>query len=152
MAIVKANYRTAARATRAGGIGRSVAYYTFRGQPGEARTWQASDGRELGYAAARREVTAQAREATYTYRIVLSTKEVPLEREDYREALGDRFDAYYVTRHHEGEHPHAHAIAFTGRRLDRRELQEMRGRLLDREQARERERDRERGRGWDLGW
>ncbi len=154
MAIVKANFRTRAKATKAGGVARSVAYYTFRGQPERPRTWETDDGRELRYNATRREVMAQAHASTYTYRIVLSTRDAPLENADYRTVLGERFDRWYITQHHEGEHPHAHVIAFTNQRLNTADLRGMRQELLAREQDRERDWERERAheRGADLSW
>ena len=154
MAIVKANFRTSSQATKAGGIARSVAYYTFRGRPEQARIWETDDGRELRYNATRREVMAQAREATYTYRIVLSTRDAPLDQGDYRDALGSRFDHWYMTQHHEGEHPHAHVIAFTNQRLGVADLRGIRQELLVREREREQERarGREREREHDLAW
>ncbi|GAC1646604.1 MAG: hypothetical protein NVS4B2_35840 [Chloroflexota bacterium] len=101
-----------------------------------------------------REVMAQARGAIYTYRIVLSTRDAPLKNADYREALGGRFDRWYITQHHEGEHPHAHVIAFTNQRLNTTDLRGMREELLVRERDREREWERERAhkRGADLRW
>lgn len=156
MAIVKANFRTREKATKASGVARSVAYYTFRGRSEQPRTWESDDGRELRYNATRREVMAQAREATYTYRIVLSTRDAPLENADYRAVLGERFDRWYITQHHEGEHPHAHVIAFTNQRLNTADLRGMRQELLAREQDRsrswEREQGRERQRAHDLAW
>ena len=88
----------------AGNLRRGLRYYTFREEPahprGRPRVWHADDGRALDYAAARAEIPAGAREAPYTYRLVLSTKEAPLTPADYAAVL-DRggFDRWYFTQH-----------------------------------------------------
>jgi hypothetical protein len=43
--------------------------------------------------------------------------------------LNEHFDDFYVTTHHAGSHPHAHAIAFSDHRLTAGELGEMREQL-----------------------
>jgi hypothetical protein len=129
--------------SRTGGLGRGVAYYTWREEPqhplGRPRVWHAHDGRELDYAAARAEIAAAAKEAPYTYRLVLSTREVPLTSADYGAVLGPHFERWYFTAHHGGDHPHAHGVAFAPRPLRAHELNAMRFALGDRERAREHE-------------
>jgi hypothetical protein len=137
--VVVAKYTPRAKA---GGLGRSVAYYTWRDgtdRPRERpRVWHAHGGRELDYAAARAEITAAAREAPYTYREVLSPgTEGDLSPEDYGAVLGRHFDRWYVVAHHYGEHPHAHALAPSPRRLDVRQLADLRAALGERSRARE---------------
>ena len=119
--VVVAKYTPRAKA---GGLGRSVAYYTWRDgedRPRERpRVWHAPGGRELDYATARAEITAAAREAPLTYRLVLSpTAAGGLTPEDYGAVLGRHFERWYVVAHHFGEHPHAHALAPSPRRLGR---------------------------------
>ena len=60
----------------------------------------------------------------------------------YASVLSDHFDQFYVTEHHAGSHPHAHAIAFSDRRLDADQLGDMREHLQQLEAERERELDR----------
>ena len=139
MAILRANYQPK---SRAGGIGRSVAYYTWREGADQPRTWHDQDGRELGYDAVKEEVTEHASESAYTYRVVLSTRDATLDHADYAEVLGEQFDCWYVTTHHAGSHPHAHAIAFTDELLDVDEVRRMREHLHDLELEAERQLDR----------
>jgi len=135
MAIVKANYVPQAQSGR---IGRSVAYYTWReGADQQPRPWHDQDGRELHYDAAKVEVGEHASEASFTYRIVLSTRDAQLDHEQYAAVLNDHFDDFYLTTHHAGEHPHAHAIAFSDHRLSAGELGEMREHLQELEIERE---------------
>jgi len=135
MAILKANYLPQAQTGR---IGRSVAYYTWReGTDQPPRAWHDQDGHELGYDAAKEAVAEHAAEAAYTYRIVLSTRDAPLDAEQYAAVLGEHFDHYFLTAHHAGSHPHAHAIAFSDRRLGTDELSQMREHLHEFELARE---------------
>ena len=68
---------------------------------------------------------------------MLSTRDVPLAPADYGAALGRAFDRWYLTAHHGGEHPHAHAVAFAARPLCAAELNAVRAVLGDRERARE---------------
>jgi hypothetical protein len=122
-------------------VRRGVAYYTWREEGahprGRPRVWHAHDGRELDYAAARAEIPAGARDAPYTYRLVLSTRDAPLTPEDYAAALRrGGFDRWYFTRHHGGVHPHAHAVAFAARPRRRDELNAVRAALGDRERER----------------
>jgi hypothetical protein len=143
--VVVAKYTPCAKA---GGLGRSVAYYTWRDgedRPRERpRVWHAAGGRELDYATARAEITAAAREAPLTYRLVLSpTAEGGLTPEDYGAVLGRHFDRWYVVAHHFGEHPHAHALAPSPRRLDVRQLADLRAALGERSRERELARGRE---------
>jgi hypothetical protein len=143
--VVVAKYTPRAKA---GGLGRSVAYYTWRDgedRPRERpRVWHAHDGRELDYATARAEITAAAREAPYTYRLVLSpAAEGGLTAEDYGAVLGRHFEHWYVVAHHFGDHPHAHALAPSPRRLDVRQLADLRAALGERSRERALEPDRE---------
>jgi hypothetical protein len=143
--VVVARYTPRAKA---GGVGRSVAYYTWRDgedRPRERpRAWHAHGGRELDYAAARAEIAAAARDAPYTYRLVLSpTAEAGLEPGDYGAVLGRHFDRWYVVAHHYGDHPHAHALAPSPRRLDVRQLADLRAALGERSRERELARGRE---------
>jgi hypothetical protein len=115
MAILKANYLPQAQTGR---IGRSVAYYTWReGTDQQPRSWHDQDGRELNYDAAKEEVTEHASEASFTYRIVLSTRDAQLDHEQYAAVFNEHFDDFYLTTHHAGSHPHAPAIAFGDHRL-----------------------------------
>lgn len=147
MAIVKANYKPRARVGR---IGRSVTYYTWREDPGRPASWRAANGRTLEYETVWREVTDQAHESPYTYRILLSTRDVELADDDYARILDRHFADWYFTTHFAGEHPHAHAIAFSDHRLNVSELREMREELAERELTRERawERELDRAREW----
>lgn len=94
------------------------------------------------------------------YRVVLSTKDVPLRDEDYHAVARQLFGERYVFVRHDGHsHPHAHVLARTdGRGLMVPELNAMRHALAEREQAREREagraeaRHREQDRGMEAGW
>jgi hypothetical protein len=142
--VVVAKYTPRAKA---GDLGRSVAYYTWRDgedRPRERpRVWHAAGGRELDYAAARAEIAAAAREAPYTYRVVLSPGAAEgLSPEDYGAVLGRHFDRWYVVAHHFGEHPHAHALAPVPRLLGRSELAALRAALGARTLEREHERER----------
>jgi hypothetical protein len=135
MAILKAHYLPQAQSER---ISRSVDYYTWReGADDQPRTWHDQDGRELGYDAAKEEVAEHASEASYTYRIVLSTRDAQLDPEHYAAVLKEQFDDFYLTAHHAGDHPHAHAIAFSDHRLNAGELGEMREHLHEFEIKRE---------------
>jgi hypothetical protein len=135
MAIVKANYLPQAQSGR---IGRSVAYCTWReGADQQPRSWHDQDGRELHYDTAKDEVAEHAWEASYTYRIVLSTRDAALDPEHYAAVLNEHFDDFYLTTHHAGEHPHSHAIAFSDHRLSAGELGEMREHLHELEIERE---------------
>jgi hypothetical protein len=147
VAIVKANYRNRASVGR---IGRSVTYYTWREDRYHPGRWQASDGRPLEYEQVWREVTDRAHEAGYTYRVMLSTRDVELDADDYARVLDGQFADWYLTAHHAGDHPHAHAIAFSDHRLGVRDLQEMRAELAELELGRERalERDLDVAREW----
>lgn len=135
MAILKANYLPQART---GGIGRSVAYYTWReGTDQQPRTWHDQDGHELGYDAAKEVIAEHASDASYTYRIVLSTRDAQLDPEHYAAVLNEHFDDFYLTTHHAGDHPHAHAIAFSDHRVGVDELGAMREHLHELEIERE---------------
>ena len=146
MAIVKANY---VRGAGGGRVGRAVDYYGWREGADVDRVWHASDGRELDQDAAKGEIEERAEEAPYTYRVVLSTREAELDADDYGQVLDEHFDDWYFTTHHEGEHPHAHAVAFSDERIDRDDLAGLRERLgeleLEHEQGLEREPELERG-------
>src|ERR687886_2163005 len=136
MAILKANYlrrgRRAMQMTR-----KAAQYYTFRNGPDRAqRVWQTSDGRTAIYAAVQAEIQAAAQTYSYTYRMVVSTKEVDIREEGYRAALGDRFDRYYFIEHHNTAYPHAHVLGFCEERLTTGELQAMRGKVRALEQVR----------------
>ena len=131
---------------KAAGLGRRVAYYSWR--EGEdrprahPRVWHAHGERQLDYAAARAEIVAAAQAAPLTYRVVLSPGAAEgLLPEDYAAVLGRHFDRWYVVAHHFGDHPHAHALAPAHRRLGRDELAGLRTALGAR--TRERERFRE---------
>jgi hypothetical protein len=137
MAILKANYLPKSQSGR---ISRSVAYYTWReGTDQQPRSWRDQDGRELGYNAAKEEVVEQASEASYTYRIVLSTRDATLDRDEYALILDRHVDRFYLTTHHAGDHPHAHAIAFSDSRLGTGDLAEMRHQLRELELDHERQ-------------
>jgi len=134
VAIVKANYLRSGGGSR---IGRSVDYYGWREGTEVERTWHAADGRELDQDAAKDEIAGKAEEAPYTYRVVLSTREAELDADDYAAVLDERFDDWYFTTHLEGDHPHAHAVAFRDERLDRDDLADLRERLGELERAHE---------------
>ena len=143
--VVVATYTPRAKA---GGLGRSVAYYTWRDgedRPRERpRVWHAHGDRDLHYAAARAEIAAAAQAAPLTYRLVLSPGDTEgLPPEDYAAVLGRHFDRWYVVAHHYGGHPHAHALAPSPRRLDVRQLADLRAALGERSRERELERGRE---------
>jgi hypothetical protein len=148
MSIVKANYLSQAQSGR---IGRSVAYYTWReGADQQPRTWHDQDGRLLPYEAAKHEVAEHASEASYTYRIVLSTRDATLEPEHYAAVLNEHFDEFFLTTHHAGSHPHAHVIAFSDHRLGADELGEMRGHLHELEIGREHQLEADQSHDWSL--
>jgi len=151
MAIVKANYRPRGKT---GQMGRALAYYTFRQDRAHPEAWYSGDERTLSYAEARAEIGEQIEAVPYTYRVVLSTREAALDVADYREVLQEHFGAYYFAEHHNGDHPHAHAVAFSDRRLDAGALRSMREALGERERERERVavRSAEQERGWDDAW
>jgi hypothetical protein len=138
MAIVKVNYIRNARRGETRRVGRAVAYYSWREDGGEhpreaPRTWHSADGRLMDYATARRELTQGTREAAYTYRVVLSTAEVPLTPQEYAAVLNRQFGRWHFVLHHGGAHPHAHVVALSDRRLDRDALRDLREALAQRE-------------------
>ncbi len=135
MAIVKANYIT--RGKKAAKAARQAAkYYTFRDGPDRAgRVWQADDRRTLPYADVSDAVAAGAKDARYTYRVVLSTRDADIGAEGYHQILAGHFTHYYFVEHHNTDYPHAHVIGFRGQRVKKGELQALRGKLLELEQA-----------------
>src|SRR5919202_329908 len=151
MAVVKANYlrrgttaQQTARVVKA--VRQAAKYYTYREGPDRAqRLWQTSDGRTLSYADVHPELRSAAQTYAYTYRVVLSTKEVDITADGYRAVLADRFASYYFVEHHNTDYPHAHVIGFCQQRINKRELQEMRSTVLnsDRERAQGQERSHE---------
>jgi len=146
MAIVKANYQPRAKGKAVKAMGRACSYYTFReGDDQARRTWHGADGRLLSYDQVREEIREHAREAGYSYRIVLSTKSKACDigLEGYQAVLKEQFGDYYLIRHDNTDFPHAHVIAFSSRTLKRAELVQLRERLLEREHARELEREQQ---------
>ena len=68
--------------------GKSAKYYTFReGDDQAARIWYARDGRTLEYAEARERIRTNARTHGYTYHVMVSTKDSPLQIIDYRQVM-----------------------------------------------------------------
>ncbi|HET8630809.1 MAG TPA: hypothetical protein VFL91_25605 [Thermomicrobiales bacterium] len=152
MAISKANYIKGS-SPRIANLTRTVHYYTWRGAAADdaprmtPREWRNHRGRALHWRAVREQVREYARHYRYAYRIVLSTAATPLAGEDYGEVLGARFPRWYLVMHHDGDHPHAHVIAFTDRLLSPGDLAGQRRRLAARERERGRPRAAARGRG-----
>ena len=178
MAIVKPNYLPLRSGKPcAGHLAASADYYGRRPGPdldrGESRTWVADDGRRLEHHQAKRELREAMREwcaagrgqdsgdrlgGARVYRIVLSTKDVPLTTADLARALDTvtgpplpgpgspngtrgREARWWLVRHDGGSHPHAHAILLVDRGLGVRDLQRMRVTLEERELLRTVERD-----------
>ncbi len=138
MGIVKANYirrgKTAAKAAR-----QAAKYYTFRsGADLAQRVWHTSDGRVVLYNGVQAELATGATAYAYTYRVVLSTKDVDLGPAGYHQVLAGHFERYAFIEHHNTEFPHAHVIGFRRQRVKKAELQTLRGTLmeLELEQAR----------------
>jgi hypothetical protein len=178
VAITKPNYLPLRAGKQcAGQIAASADYYGRRPgpdrEPGEARTWLADDGRRLEHHAAKREIREAMRHwclegkgqdsgdrlgGARVYRIVLSTRDVPLTNADLARALDTvtgpplpgpgspngtrgREARWWLVRHDGGSHPHAHAILLVDRGLGVRDLQRMRVTLEERELLRTVERD-----------
>jgi hypothetical protein len=147
MAIVKADYLPRGGDT-ASQIARSVSAYS-RGADAaapprqspteETRVWHTFDGGALTVADARAAIRDAAREAPFTYRLLMSTRDVPLHRDDYAAALSGSFRRWYVATHHVAAHPFARAVAFSDRRLSRADLVALRTRLTEHEVERERQ-------------
>jgi hypothetical protein len=131
---------------------RTAKYYTYRDGPDRGqRTWHTSDGHDQRpYDEIKAAIHADAQTYGYTYRIVLSTKDAELTPAEYRQVLGDRFERYYFIEHHNTDYPHAHVIAFRKQLVKQGELQEMRGNVLELEQARVQERQAQPGRAHAL--
>ena len=136
MAVVKANYsRGGTKAVKT--ILKAAKYYTFREGPDLAqRVWHISDGRAVLYNAVHAELAAGAKDARYTYRVVLSTRDADIGAEGYHQILAGHFAHYYFIEHHNTDYPHAHVIGFRGQRVKKGELQALRGKLLELEQTR----------------
>jgi hypothetical protein len=178
VAIVKPNYLPLRSGKQcAGHLAASADYYGRRPGPdldrGESRTWVADDGRRLEHHQAKRELREAMREwcaegkgqdsgdrlgGARVYRIVLSTKDVPLTTADLARALDTvtgpplpgpgspngtrgREARWWLVRHDGGSHPHAHAIMLVDRGLGVRDLQRMRVTLEERERLRTVERE-----------
>jgi hypothetical protein len=178
MAITKPNYLPLRSGKGcAGHIAASADYYGRRPGPdlarGQSRTWLADDGRLLEHHVAKREIRDTMRHwcaegkgqdsgdrlgGPRIYRLVLSTKDIPLTNTDLARALDTvtgpplpgpgspngtrgREAAWWLVRHDGGEHPHAHAIMLVDRGLGVRDLQRMRVSLEERELLRTLERD-----------
>jgi hypothetical protein len=178
VAIVKPNYLPLRSGKAcAGQMAASADYYGRRPGPdldrGESRTWIADDGRRLEHHQAKRELREAMRQwcaegkgqdsgdrlgGARVYRIVLSTRDVPLTNADLARALDTvtgpplpgpgspngtrgREARWWLVRHDGGSHPHAHAILLVDRGLGVRDLQRMRGTLEERELLRTVERD-----------
>ena len=141
MAVVKANYlrrgtTAQQRAKVMKAVRQAAKYYTYREGPDRAqRVWQTHDGRTLSYQDVHAEIRAAAQTYGYTYRIVLSTKDVDINKEGYRAVLADRFAAYYFVEHHNTDYPHAHVIGFCHQRIRKAELQAMRSNVQELERA-----------------
>ena len=67
---------------------------------------------------------------------MLSTKAVDLGPAGYHQVLAGHFERYAFIEHHNTEFPHAHVIGFRTQRVKKAELQALRGRVLELEQAR----------------
>jgi hypothetical protein len=178
VAIVKPNYVPLRSGKQcAGQMAASADYYGRRPGPdldrGESRTWVADDGRRLEHHQAKRELRETMRAwcaegkgqdsgdrlgGARVYRLVLSTKDVPLTTADLARALDTvtgpplpgpgspngtrgREARWWLVRHDGGSHPHAHAILLVDRGLGVRDLQRMRVTLEERELLRTVERD-----------
>ena len=122
---------------------KAAKYYTFRSGPDLAqRMWHTSDGRVALYDAVEAEIAAGAQAYAYTYRVVLSTKAVDLGAASYHHALAGQFERYYFVEHHNTAYPHAHVIGFRQRLVRKGELQAIRGKLVELEQARMQQQER----------
>jgi hypothetical protein len=152
MAIVKANYitrgKTAAKALKQ--ARQAASYYGFRKGPDRAgRIWHAEDRRTLLHADVSVQIAAGATDYPYTYRLVLSTSDVDIGAEGYHQVLAGHFEHYYFVEHHNTNYPHAHVIGFRQRLVRKGELQAIRGKLVEVEQAREQQLQQERDIGLD---
>jgi hypothetical protein len=116
---------------------KAAKYYTFREGPDLAqRVWHTSDGRVALYNEVQAELAAGAKASAYTYRVVLSTKDVDLGPAGYHQVLAGHFERYSFIEHHNTEFPHAHVIGFRTERVKKAELQALLGTLMALEQAR----------------
>lgn len=135
MAVVKVNYLKGKKAP--GGAAAAGDYYTHRDGPDRSqRIWfEPSGARIEKWRDIRAEIRDEAREHKYTYRIVLSQEQGRFEPEHYREVVqAAGLENSYLVVHENTEHPHAHAIAFTDKRINRKDLAAMRGRMSELEQ------------------
>ena len=136
MAVVKVNYikgTKAIAAARAAGD-----YYTHRDGPDRAtRTWQTPEGEKVyNWSEIRTEIGQQAKEHKYTYRIVLSQEKGTFGPENYDEVLKSAgIENAYTVIHENTPHQHAHAIAFTDKRMNRKDFATMRGRMAELENS-----------------
>ncbi len=124
--------------------GKSAKYYTFReGDDRAGRIWRARDGRNLDYAEARELVRINARTHGYTYRVMVSTKDSPLQIEDYQqvmETLGEKWLDYCFVEHRNTDYPHAHILAWSKSQVNQVERKRMYERVKELEVVRDRER------------
>ncbi len=130
MAVVKVNYikgKKAIAAARAAGD-----YYTHRDGPDRGtRIWQTPAGEKVyRWKEIRAEIGQQAKEHKYTYRIVMSQEMGRFGPEHYDEVLKSAgIENAYTIIHENTPHQHAHSIAFTDKRLTRKDFAIMRGQM-----------------------
>ena len=135
MAVIKVNYLKGKKAP--GGAAAAGDYYTHRDGPDRTRrVWYEPSGEKIEkWRDIRAEISAEAREHKYTYRIVLSQEQGHFEPEHYREVVqAAGLENSYLLIHENTEHQHAHAIAFTDKRINRKDLAAMRGQMSELEQ------------------
>lgn len=135
MAVVKVNYLKGKKAP--GGAAAAGDYYTHRDGPDRSqRIWYEPSGEKIEkWRDIRAEIRDEAKEHKYTYRIVLSQEQGRFGPEHYREVVqAAGLENSYLVVHENTENQHAHAIAFTDKRINRKDLAAMRGRMSELEQ------------------
>jgi hypothetical protein len=131
MAIANGNYVCRAKGAK-GAMLKAAKYYTFHEGPDQrSRQWYSKDV-ALSYDELAERVKEHTQSYGYSYRIVLSTKDARVSIDDYRATLGDRFAEYYLIEHDNTDHPHAHVIVFTKKKLKGQEFVQMCARLAER--------------------
>ncbi len=130
MAVIKVNYLKGKKAP--GGAAAAGDYYTHRDGPDRTRrVWYEPSGEKIEkWRDIRAEISAEAREHKYTYRIVMSQEMGRFGPEHYDEVLKSAgIENAYTIIHENTPHQHAHSIAFTDKRLTRKDFAIMRGQM-----------------------
>lgn len=134
---------------------RAAGYYRFREGPDlERRSWYDAESQRT-HEEVIQELKEHAHEYDYVYRTMMSTRDVPLSIDDYRQVAAAHFERVYILEHRNTDHPHAHVIGLRNRVVKDEEREEMykkireleQQRELGREQGRDQDLEREQGRG-----